>query len=123
MLFKIKNQFKNLLRQIHLQRIENIQCQNGKIMSNFVNSGSPEFQVFSQFGEDGIIEYLIQLTKVENKCFLEFGVEDYSESNTRFLLFNRNWSSVVIDSDYDNVESIISSYYSIPSPKYILAVF
>ena len=82
MLFKLKKRLKRYLNQIHLQKIENIQCQNGKLLSNFVNKNNPEFQVFSQFGEDGIIEYLIQLVKPVNKNFLEFGVEDYNESNT-----------------------------------------
>ena len=50
-----------------------------------------EFQVFSQFGEDGIIQWLIKNVKVFNHTFVEFGVEDYVESNTRFLLMNNNY--------------------------------
>ena len=45
-----------------------------------------EFKVFSQFGEDGILQYLIREAEVLEKenTFIEFGVQDYSESNTRF---------------------------------------
>jgi len=50
-----------------------------------------EFKVFSQFGDDGIIQYLIRNAEVDVEKFVEFGVEDYSESNTRFLLMNNNW--------------------------------
>lgn len=60
-----------------------------------------EFKIFSQFGDDGIIQYLIQHVKIENETFIEFGVEDYAESNTRFLLMNNNWSGFVMDGSAD----------------------
>ena len=56
-----------------------------------------EFQVFSQFGEDGIIQHLVNKVPVANDVFVEFGVEDYTESNTRFLLVNNNWRGLVLD--------------------------
>jgi hypothetical protein len=56
-----------------------------------------EFQVFSQFGEDGIIQHLVAKVPIENDVFVEFGVEDYTESNTRFLLVNDNWRGLVLD--------------------------
>jgi hypothetical protein len=65
-----------------------------------------EFQVFSQWGEDGIIQYLISKVPIENEIFVEFGVEDYTESNTRFLLQNNNWQGLVIDSSERNIEYI-----------------
>jgi len=58
-----------------------------------------EFKVFSQWGEDGIIQYLIYHVPIPNKVFVEFGVEDYSEANTRFLLVHNNWDGLVIDAD------------------------
>src|SRR5262245_7200886 len=65
-----------------------------------------EFQVYSQWGEDGIIDWLTNQVSIENKVFIEFGVEDYTEANTRFLLMHRNWSGLVIDSSEDNIKSI-----------------
>ena len=65
-----------------------------------------EFGVYSQWGEDGIIEYLVSRAEVPNKVFVEFGVQDYSESNTRFLLKRRNWKGLVIDSSVANVRRI-----------------
>ena len=43
--------------------------------------------IYSQFGEDGIIDYLLhQLGLIPNHVnFVEIGVGDYRESNTRFL--------------------------------------
>jgi hypothetical protein len=56
-----------------------------------------EFKVFSQFGDDGIIQYLTQNLDLGHRTFIEFGVEDYLESNTRFLLQKDNWSGFVMD--------------------------
>lgn len=70
-----------------------------------------EFRVFSQWGEDGIIQFLIREVAVANRTFIEFGVEDFSEANCRFLLMNDNWSGLVIDGDPANVAAIRDSYY------------
>ena len=58
-----------------------------------------EFKVFSQFGEDGIIDWIIERAQIPDQLhsFIEFGVELYGEANTRFLLENRNWRGLVID--------------------------
>ena len=65
-----------------------------------------EFTAFSQWGEDGILEWIIHQIGDVPECFIEFGVEDYRESNTRFLLQNRNWRGLVIDGSTQNVEKI-----------------
>ena len=66
------------------------------------------FKVFSQWDEDGIIQYLISRVPIANKVFVEFGVEDYRESNTRFLLVNDNWKGLIMDLDPSNVRRIKS---------------
>ena len=60
-----------------------------------------EFKVFSQWGEDGIIDWLIERAAIPPRLhtFVEFGVESYREANTRFLLENRNWRGLVMDGD------------------------
>lgn len=67
-----------------------------------------EFKVFSQFGEDGILQYLIDRTKItkKEKIFVEFGVETYDEANTRFLLVNDSWTGLVIDGTVENIDAI-----------------
>ena len=61
------------------------------------NINDYEFKIFSQFGDDGIIQYLVKNVAIENQIFIEFGVENYLESNTRFLMMNNNWSGFVMD--------------------------
>jgi hypothetical protein len=65
-----------------------------------------EFQVFSQWGDDGIIQYLVNNIEFSNKTFIEFGVENYKESNTRFLLLNNNWSGLVLDGSQKAIDYI-----------------
>ena len=64
------------------------------------------FKVSSQFGEDGIIEHLVRNVPIERTIFVEFGVEDYSEANTRFLLRNRNWSGLIMDGSAENMAKV-----------------
>ena len=83
-----------------LGRIEQRQTKDSKTYKD------AEFRVFSQWGEDGIIQYLLNKVNVKRKIFVEFGVEDYQESNTRFLLTNNQWSGLVIDGDKENIDNL-----------------
>jgi hypothetical protein len=65
-----------------------------------------EFKVFSQRGEDGIIQYLVHNVPLRNRTFVEFGVEDYREANTRFLLIHDDWQGLVMDASPKNIETI-----------------
>jgi hypothetical protein len=60
-----------------------------------------EFKVSSQWGEDGIIDWLIERARIPpiSQSFVEFGVETYREANTRFLLQNRNWRGLIMDAN------------------------
>lgn len=67
-----------------------------------------EFKVFSQMGEDGIVEWLVQNLPIRAERFIEFGVQDYTESNTRYLMRNRNWRGLVLDANVKHIETIRS---------------
>jgi len=90
----------------------------GRLLSETVKSkkhiaslSEVEFKVFSQWGDDGIIQWLVNNLEFPNKTFVEFGVENYRESNTRFLMMNDNWSGLVMDGAESNVAQIINSEY------------
>lgn len=87
-----------------LGRIEMRQLASANSMSILAN----EFKVYSQNGEDGIIQFLIRNIEIPNKIFVEFGVHNYTESNTRFLLTNNKWSGLVIDGSNENINYIKS---------------
>lgn len=94
------------------RRVEHIQEALGRIEARQTTANrdgfpaSQEFRVFSQWGEDGILQALVSQVPIRRKIFVEFGVETYVESNTRFLLINNNWSGLVIDGSKDNIETI-----------------
>jgi hypothetical protein len=106
-LFRLQFQVQQNERRLHyvqeaLGRIESRQLRN--IESDNLNDY--EFRVFSQWGEDGIIQHLVRSIDIPKKYFVEFGVQDYRESNTRFLLVNDNWSGLVMDGSAANIERI-----------------
>jgi hypothetical protein len=79
-----------------------------RVLKEAIPIARTEFRVFSQFGDDGIIQYLINrldLPMAERR-FVEFGVENYREANTRFLLLNDNWSGLIMDGSESYVSSI-----------------
>ena len=68
--------------------------------------GDHEFKVFSQWGEDGIIDHLIRHVAVPRAFFVEFGVETYREANTRFLLTQRGWHGLIMEGSERDVVTI-----------------
>jgi hypothetical protein len=95
--------------------VERLQLAIGRLESRNVKSrryerlSDAEFRVHSQFGEDGIIQYLIGRVPIEHDVFVEFGVEDYRESNTRFLLCNDNWRGLILDGGTRHIDFVQSN--------------
>jgi hypothetical protein len=70
-----------------------------------------EFKVFSQFGDDGIVDALVARLGLppEAERFVEIGVEDYREATTRFLLVHRNWRGLIVDRSDAHVQRLRES--------------
>jgi len=115
----IKKLFKTVARFLgHLKQIIERESEDTKLLAigtllsnqqwsiSSRNINDFEFKIFSAWGDDGIIQYLIKHIQIENKSFIEFGVENYLESTTRFLMMNNNWSGYVIDGSNYNMESL-----------------
>ena len=62
-----------------------------------------DYKIFSQNGEDGILDYLLYQLKIEKPKFIEIGVGDYTESNTRFIFDRCSPKGAIIDC-IDNFE-------------------
>ncbi len=61
-----------------------------------------ERKVFSQNGEDGVLEKIFDIIGTQSKYYIEFGVEDGLECNTRYLRENHHFSGVMMDMKYEN---------------------
>lgn len=84
-----------------------LHCSRVRALQNIQSLNEAEFKVFSQWGEDGIIQYLISNVEIDdNRTFVEFGVEDYNEANTRFLLINDNWRGLIMDGSEENIRKV-----------------
>jgi len=107
---RIKHQVRQILDVE--QRLQRIQEALGRIEARQLAAppvkslAEAEFRVFSQWGEDGMVQHLLSSIDIERKIFVEFGVQNYLESTTRFLLINNNWSGLVIDGGDEYIQYI-----------------
>ncbi len=74
---------------------------------NFKNLKEAEYKIFSQTGEDGIIDFILNKLQISNCKFVEIGVGDYSEANTRFIYENSFSEGLIIDL-MDNLKTKVS---------------
>lgn len=95
-----RNYFNKKIMMIGTSHILNMR----KNYNSIKNLSEIDFKVFSQNGEDGILDYLLFSLKVEKPKFIEIGVGDYSESNTRFLFERTSCEGLIIDI-IDNFEN------------------
>lgn len=112
---EIKIAFQNIWRRG--ERLDAMMINQGLILSalnetrNSTKLEDYEFKVFSQWGEDGIIQFLSKAIEIKHKTFIEFGVESFIEANCRFLLMKDNWSGYVIDASPSNIAILKNSYF------------
>ena len=61
-----------------------------------------EEKIYSQNGEDGILLHLFESIGVTNRQYVEFGVEDGTECNTRILRETLNFTGLMMDGGHSN---------------------
>tara|TARA_B100000989_G_C19491078_1_gene449842 strand:- start:147 stop:1097 length:951 start_codon:yes stop_codon:yes gene_type:complete len=92
--FNIKKKFINSLNfNIGLNSL----LQNRNLYDNGKNINEFELKINSQNGEDGIIDFLLHKLKISKPNFVEIGVGEYVESNTRFLYDRYLQRGLIID--------------------------
>ena len=73
------------------------------------NINENELKIYSQNGEDGIIDFLLYKLGVNQPNFLEIGVGEYIESNTRFLYERYYQNGLIIDYVKDLKKKVFSN--------------
>jgi hypothetical protein len=100
---------RKLLRYLHqlraLQRV-NMSLARGSVSRgartlDMTRPSTWEFSGFSQNGEDGIIEVLVDRIRDPNRYFIEIGASDGLENNTSWLSLTRRWAGVWVEGDPD----------------------
>lgn len=127
---RLENLFDSIARLTKIGRqLDDVKINQGRILAELNRNKKHkrlddyEFKVFSQSGEDGIIQYLVSNLEIKNKTFIEFGVEDFYEANCRFLLMKDNWNGFVIDGSSKNIRRLRRSYFCWQYPLQCRAAF
>lgn len=94
---------KILIENYTLERLKAEKYQDNKRLNKY------EFQVFSQNGEDGIIEEIFNRIGSTNKYFIEFGVQDGLETNSTYLLL-KNWQGLWLEGNKKWVKHIENNF-------------
>jgi hypothetical protein len=74
--------------------------------NNFKNLWDAEVKIYSQWGEDGILDYIFRRLEIPKPKVIELGAGNFGECNSRFLAENLNASVVAIDGRKDLIETI-----------------
>ena len=81
-----------------------------------------EKSVFSQNGEDGVLEKIFGIIKPTSRYAVEFGAADgVSGSNTRNLIVNHGWSAFLIEGNEKLAEKMRQNYANNPGVRCIQA--
>jgi len=79
--------------------------------------------IYSQNGEDGIVEELLKRLEIENGWICEFGAWDGIYLSNTFNLTQKGFHSVFIESDKDKYQDLLTTVkkypHIIPINKYV----
>ena len=113
----LKNIFSSLISKENDRTIFSIGSAHfSKMKKNYPDIKSlieVDYKVFSQNGEDGIIDFLTYILNIKNIKFIEIGVGDYTECNTRFLTYNFPFQGLVCDFNEklkSNIGTLVSTH-------------
>jgi hypothetical protein len=74
-----------------------------------------EWSVFSQFGEDGVIEKIFEIIEPGPRFAVEFGAANgIVSSNTRNLIINHGWGALLIEGDEERAQRLFKNYRDVP---------
>ncbi len=105
----------------------------GNFYSNKIDLNQFERKIYSQNGEDGVTMKLLELIYPNdpyNKYYVEFGVENGAECNTRVLREGYNWKGLQMDGSNENeqinlkreyitMENVVELFEKYNVPKHI----
>lgn len=97
-------------------------CTTEDVPREPVDLQAAERIVFSQFGEDGVIEKIFETIEPGPKFAVEFGAHDgINNSNMRNLVVNHGWSSFQIEGDEQRAADLAVNYEDYPTTRTLQA--
>jgi len=79
-----------------------------------------ERKIYSQGGEDGILQIIFYLIGTTNNFFVEIGVDTGKECNTRYLREKENWHGIMFDTNDTGNPLIMIEHVS---PENVVSLF
>lgn len=106
-IFSELSDFEQKLSERILEDLETKKIDTEEDMSAWMNriGGSQQNKVYSQGGEDGIIDTIFEQIGTTDKIYVEFGVEDCTQCNSRYLREYKGWdvnNSLLMDGGHSN---------------------
>lgn len=127
------DQFGNtLFRDKIYSGIAELRRRSKEAIAEVIDLRLDEFRLFSQNGEDGVIDSLWRSAGNGREFFVEFGASDGESNNCRLLAEFMGWEGVFIECDVASYERLSERYQQTPrirtvseqmSPENINAVF
>lgn len=119
-LSKTTNKIKDLIKINHWKNNDEIIFRIGlaclaAAKNNYKNYKSlyeADLKIFSEYGEDGIIDFILNRLKIYKPSFVEIGTQDYSESNTRFIYQKTNSNGLIIDCDKSLIAKVQKTLFN-----------
>ncbi|HEY8517156.1 MAG TPA: hypothetical protein VIS07_16735 [Candidatus Binatia bacterium] len=87
-----------------------------------VDLAAHERSVFSQSGEDGVLEKIFTIIEPTNRFAVEFGAGDgIKNSNVRNLVVNHGWGGLLIEGDEERAKELAANYADYPQVRTLQA--
>ena len=108
-IFNFLNFKKKLITNINYNLGLNNLLVISKKYKNITRLEQSECKIFSQNGEDGILDFITSMLKIERPNFIEIGVGTYVEANTRFIYDRFSPKGIIIDAEKDLKNKVFSN--------------
>lgn len=88
---------KNALQKINIA-LSKASCGSMRVIDQH-KPATWEFSGFSQNGEDGIVDFLVEKLKEKNRYFIEIGAANGIENNSAWLAIAKRYSGLMVEGD------------------------
>lgn len=83
-----------------------------------------ENKIFSQNGEDGILEKICKVITEKDKFYVESRVYDGTERNTKYLMEKKGWKGILFDDIYANIkENLYTEFFHYDNTSFIFTKY
>jgi hypothetical protein len=103
---KISNYLLSYFSELRLQSGQAAILASRGLSRSFRDLWDAEVRVYSQWGEDGILDYLFESLRISKPRMLELGAGNFNECNSRFAAEFRNASVYAVDAREDLITNM-----------------